>query len=353
MFFNNKKNLKLEIPDNANLYYLTNEGYLEKEKGDNYLIIIQIGEKWYSLIGFENYISYSNFKIILMTKTNNLFEELIKYFPKDCQYINTNLFETLLKLFNDKTIEIINDRNNVLNLINNNENVHIFSNKGSYYNFNKDNYIFTPSKLIQYLIDKINYIIENDDEFNNIKEYEKKHLNDIEFINNYNSSSEDNIEKISNNEEKENDENNEKNNEISTNIHKVNINRFLIQKPTNKKIKKIKKMNKYDFGENEINNIEISEIISIEVPKILTINSLIKYYNDCELGTLVLPLYIYKTKKSKNSEDIKLDNNYDLLKNDYMKLLNQLNEKDIEFERNKYIEEYVEKYKKKVMNYVK
>ena len=31
-----------------------------------------------------------------------------------------------------------------------------------------------------------------------------------------------------------------------------------------------------------------------------------------------------------------------------MKLLNQLNEKDIEFERekNKYIEEYVEKYKK-------
>ena len=117
-YFNNKRNLELEIPDNANLYYLTNEGYLEKEKGDNYLIIIQIGEKWYSLIGFENYISYSNFKIILMTKTNNLFEELIKYFPKDCQYINTNLFE--------KTIEIINDRNNVLNLINNNENVHIF-----------------------------------------------------------------------------------------------------------------------------------------------------------------------------------------------------------------------------------
>lgn len=38
-----------------------------------------------------------------------------------------------------------------------------------------------------------------------------------------------------------------------------------------------------------------------------------------------------------------------------MKLLNQLNEKDIEFERekNKYIEEYVEKYKKKIMNYLK
>ena len=38
-----------------------------------------------------------------------------------------------------------------------------------------------------------------------------------------------------------------------------------------------------------------------------------------------------------------------------MKELNQLNEKDIEFERekNKYIEEYVEKYKKKIMNYLK
>ncbi len=38
-----------------------------------------------------------------------------------------------------------------------------------------------------------------------------------------------------------------------------------------------------------------------------------------------------------------------------MKLLNQLNEKDIEFERekNKFIEEYVEKYKKKIMNYLK
>ena len=38
-----------------------------------------------------------------------------------------------------------------------------------------------------------------------------------------------------------------------------------------------------------------------------------------------------------------------------MKELNQLNEKDIEFERekNKYIEEYVEKYKKKIMIYLK
>ena len=63
-------------------------------------------------------------------------------------------------------------------------------------------------------------------------------------------------------------------------------------------------------------------------------------------------------KEKKNNLEInlsKLENNYDLLKNDYMKLLNQLNEKDIEFERekNKYIEEYVEKYKKKIMNYLK
>ena len=69
-------------------------------------------------------------------------------------------------------------------------------------------------------------------------------------------------------------------------------------------------MQKYEFGENEINNIEISEITSIELPKILTINSLIKYYDDCELGTIILPLYIYKTKKAKNVEDIKLISKY-------------------------------------------
>ena len=97
-------------------------------------------------------------------------------------------------------------------------------------------------------------------------------------------------------------------------------------------------MNKYDFGENEINNIEISEITSIELPKILTINSLIKYYDDCELGTIILPLYIYKTKKSKNVEDIKLISKYfSYLVNVYLSLEN----KD-----DNLISEYTNKYKK-------
>ena len=39
-YVNGKKDLELEIPDQAQLYYLSKEGYIEKEKGDNYLIII-------------------------------------------------------------------------------------------------------------------------------------------------------------------------------------------------------------------------------------------------------------------------------------------------------------------------
>ena len=51
--------------------------------------------------------------------------------------------------------------------------------------------------------------------------------------------------------------------------------------------------------------LKLSEIKSTELPKILTINSLIKYFEDCELGTIILPLYVYKAKKTKNEDDSK------------------------------------------------
>jgi len=55
-------------------------------------------------------------------------------------------------------------------------------------------------------------------------------------------------------------------------------------------------------------------------------------------------------KEKKNNLEINLnksENNYDLLKNDYMKVLNNLNEKNAEFEieKNKFVEEHIEKYK--------
>ena len=53
-----------------------------------------------------------------MKNIDNLFEEFLKFFPKIVNNINTNMnFETLLKLFNDKSNELIKDKQYVLNLI--------------------------------------------------------------------------------------------------------------------------------------------------------------------------------------------------------------------------------------------
>ena len=84
------------------------------------------------------------------------------------------------------------------------------------------------------------------------------------------------------------------------------------------------KIENYVFGKNEINNIEITDINFIELPEIVTINSLIKYFNDCELGAIVLPLYIYKAKQSRNEEDKKrIDKYFSILTNAYFSLKNK------------------------------
>ncbi len=98
-------------------------------------------------------------------------------------------------------------------------------------------------------------------------------------------------------------------NQIKTNTLKT---KFLIQNgvPIKSFNNCLIKKNSYDFGKNEMNNIEITEINKIEVPKVLTINSLIKYFEDCEVGTIILPLYIYKAKKSQNIEEEKIISEY-------------------------------------------
>ena len=286
IFINDKKDLILELPENVNLLYLSNEGTLEKEKEDNKLIIIQKEDKWFSVIGFEDYISINTFQKILHKNLDNFNEDFNKYFPIESQNIqlNRNPFESLLSLFLSKTKDLIEDKSKVLNLIENfNINDYI---DNQYYNYNEV-LDFNHSKTVQDLIIKI-----NEDNIKIKDDYKDKDLSQENDIN------------------EEEESGNDNDNQISTNTLKT---KFLIQNGVPMKEsfdKSLIKKNSYDFGENEMNNIEIAEINTIEIPKVLTINSLIKYFEDCEVGTIILPLYIYKAKKSQNIEEEKIISKY-------------------------------------------
>ena len=146
---------------------------------------------------------------------------------------------------------------------------------------------FNHSKTVQDLIIKI-----NEDNIKIKDDYKDKDLSQENDIN------------------EEEESGNDNDNQISTNTLKT---KFLIQNGVPMKEsfdKSLIKKNSYDFGENEMNNIEIAEINTIEIPKVLTINSLIKYFEDCETGTIILPLYIYKTKKSQNIKEEKIISEY-------------------------------------------
>ena len=109
------------------------------------------------------------------------------------------------------------------------------------------------------------------------------------------------------------------------------------EKYDNSKFKN-KKNKKYNYSENEFNYIEINEIETTVLPNQFTINSLIKYFEDCELGTIILPLYVYKAKKNKNDNDIqKLSKYYSNLYNAYLSLDNN---------NDNLISEYTNRYKK-------
>ena len=60
-YFNGKKNLEIEIDNNLNLYYLTNYGYITKEKKNNYLDIIQTKKNLYFI--FQLFYFYYFFPI--------------------------------------------------------------------------------------------------------------------------------------------------------------------------------------------------------------------------------------------------------------------------------------------------
>jgi hypothetical protein len=297
-YINGKKDLELEVPQNSTLYYLSNEGYLEKNKDDNYLIIIQMKENWYSTIGFGNFISITTFQHILMTKINNFYDDFSKYFPNECKKLSGNMFEYLSKLLLDKAKGLIKDKEYAFNLIKNNEDM-LHLNNNIYYYFNKDNYIFNNSKTLETLI---NAIKDNETEF---------------YLNNDNNN--DNIIKI-NDDINNSDSDSENEKEIINNLednqikYKKEDNKFLIHNGIPiKDVNRKDLIQGYDFGKSEINEIEISEINFIQIPKIITINSLIKFYDDCDLGTIVFPLYIFKAKQSKNEEEQKKISDYSFI----------------------------------------
>ena len=342
-YIDNKKDLDLEIPQNAILYYLSDEGYIEKGKENDYLIIIQIEDKWYSTIGMNKYISQATFQNILLGKLNNFFDDFVKFFPEEFHklYNNNHLFETLLKLFMDKSNELIKDKEFIKGLIKDNQKIYDLSNK-NYYHFNRDNYIFNNSKTLQTLIDAIKDT-QSEYDINNNKKFEiNQSINNIRNIIKKEEGSE--------NESDENDES-ESENEIKINIKedkslnkKIIDNRFLIQDGVpikeiiKKNSKKINALKKFIFGFSETNKIEISELNIIEKPEIITINSLIKFFDDCDLGTIVFPLYIYKAKHSKNKNDIDNMNKYfSILGNAYL---------SIEKNNNNLISEYTISFKK-------
>ena len=306
-YINGQKDLELELNNELNLFYLSEDGYLNKEKNNDYLIIIQTKEKWFSTVGIENQISRMEFEHILLANTENFYKDFNRFFPNECLNINQNLFDFLLNKFIEKTNDLIKDRENVINLIKNYENNNNFDNK-IYYSFNKENYIFNNSQNLQNLIEIIRDA-ENEYELN--ENNDKNIINDIENIDDENDF-EKYISKI-----------------IKEKI-KIKKNKFLIQNDVPIKEKYLNNLNKlekennnYNFGKSEINKLEISEINFIEIPKIISINSLIKFFDECDLGTLVLPLYIHKAKNSKNEDDKKKLNEYfSILANAYISLIN-------------------------------
>ena len=160
-YINDKKSLQLEIPTNANLYYLSNEGYIQREKNDNYLIIMEVQGKWYSLIGYDDYITHSNFEEIIKNNIDNFTNTFKMFFPK-YDIIQTNMnFEFYSKLFIDKSNELIKDEQFVFNLMKNNQSIHNLVDK-HYYKRKENNSKFKRSPEIQNLIDKINKYKKNE-----------------------------------------------------------------------------------------------------------------------------------------------------------------------------------------------
>ena len=269
---------------------MTKEGCLEEVKNDdNYLIIIKKDKKWYSNIGPGNSDSYKNFENILKQHKNNFYSDFIKNFPNEKKNIQNNA-QSILKLFKDKSEDLIKDKTKVSKLINDNEkNISKLRDKNkNYYIFKEDKYSFTSiSEELQTKMDLI-------------KEKENKLDLNIVTLNKSNGEA---------NKGKE----------------------FLIQngipiKNGKKDIIKSTLEKKNDFGKSEVNNIEISEINIIKIPKTISINSLIKFFDDCEQGAIIFPLYLYKAieSKNKNNQD-DINKFFSVLNNAYLSIKNDDN----------------------------
>ena len=313
-YINGQKDLNIELTENLVLYYLTNEGYIKNAKrNDNYLIIIKKGRQWYSTIGSVNYISFIDFKNILMKYLENFYKDFLKFFPDEKIKNDLNY---IIKLFDNKSKILINDKKYVCQLINSKKNIINKERYKKYYDF-RDTNPFIISDKLRKKIDSIK-------DFENNLNIATTYLNDApdEVINSdYSEDSDD-----SDGSSKENSNN-------PNYISKIKGKEFSIQNGIPKKKKKNNKKNisetiikTIDFGENEVNNIEIKEINVINIPKIITINSLIKFFDECSFGALILPLYIFKAKKSENKKEQKNAQKYfTILRNAYLSIKNQNN----------------------------
>ena len=296
-FSNGKIDLKLELNDEVKSFYLSEDGYLNKEKKyNNFLIIIQNNENWFATVDLE--ISKEKFKKILSENFDNFFNDFNKFFPN--QNVNKN-FESLFNKFIEKTNDLNQDKNFAMNLIKNYENNNNFDNN-FYYAFNKKNYIFNNSQNLQNLIEIIK---EKENELNNFNK-------NIKFLDIENIPDENDLEKFIS--------------KIKTEKIKIKSKKFLIQNNVPIKEKFLNDLNKIENEnknnkKNAQNKLEISEINFIEIPKIKTLNSLIKFYDECDLGTLIFPLYINKIKDSKDEEK-KLNEYFSILSNAYNSLQN-------------------------------
>ena len=279
-----------------------------------------------------------------MKNIYNFHRYFIEFFPEEEKKIKENKFESILKLFEEKSQKLNEDKNFVFTIIKKNfkKIAGLRKKMINYYIFDRNKCTFNRSDELE---SKINSI----EEFENKLDKKIITLNDnLEDNNNSDDSNTSNSDSESN--ESNNSRNRvysnsyDENNEVSQNekIHSIiKGKQFLIQNGVSKKKKSKnfvkKKLENIDFGKCEVNNIEISEINIIEIPKIISINSLIKFYDDCVLGAIILPLYVYKAKKSKATNDEENINKYfSILKNAYLSIKNEDN----------LISEYIKNFKK-------
>ena len=121
-------------------------------------------------------------------------------------------------------------------------------------------------------------------------------------------------EKIDEEDDSEDENNEDENNEDESNEEADEEEEIILKSDS-------EKISKQMFSKSEINEIDLIEINSIKIPEKLTFNSLIKYFEDCEICSLILPAYIYKVKQNNDQKEKEnISNIFSLLVNTFLSL---------------------------------